>query len=85
MTTAVNAVVQVEPFKLFHSINEGVSSYIEPVAPSSMSPSHQLATVNTLPGRSSKPAGMAQVSKWYIVPVYRTRPLLKILLLGNSL
>ncbi|KAL3771499.1 hypothetical protein ACHAWO_000620 [Cyclotella atomus] len=59
MTTAVNAVVQIEPFKLFHNINQGVSSYQEPS--SSVSASHQLATVTSLPGRSNKPAGMAQM------------------------
>lgn len=59
MTTAVNAVVQIEPFKLFHNINEGVSKYHEP--PSFVSPSHQLASINSLPGRSNKPAGLAQV------------------------
>ncbi|KAL3802102.1 hypothetical protein HJC23_010858 [Cyclotella cryptica] len=58
MTTAVNAVVQIEPFKLFHNINEGVSKYSEP--PSTVSPSHQLASINSLPGRSNKPAGLAQ-------------------------
>jgi hypothetical protein len=59
MTTAVNAVVQIEPFKLFHNINQGVSSYHEPS--SSVSSSHQFATVTSLPGRSNKPAGMAQM------------------------
>ena len=59
MTTAVNAVVQIEPFKLFHNINQGVSTYTEPS--SSIALSHQLATVNSLPGRSNKPAGMAQM------------------------
>ncbi|KAL7483449.1 hypothetical protein ACHAW6_009100 [Cyclotella cf. meneghiniana] len=59
MTTAVNAVVQIEPFKLFYNINEGVSKYNEPA--SSVSPSHQLASINTLPGRSNKPAGLAQM------------------------
>jgi hypothetical protein len=59
MTTAVNAVVQIEPFKLFHNINQGVSTYTEPS--SSIAPSHQFATVNSLPGRSNKPAGMAQM------------------------
>lgn len=60
MTTAVNAVVQIEPFKLFHNINQGVSTYNEQSPP--IATSHQLATVNSLPGRSNKPAGMAQVS-----------------------
>jgi hypothetical protein len=60
MTTAVNAVVQIEPFKLFHNINQGVSNYNEPSS-SVSSPSHQLATINSLPGRSNKPAGMAQM------------------------
>jgi len=59
MTTAVNAVVQIEPFKLFHNINQGASKYNEPSQ--SASSSQQLATVNSLPGRSDRPAGMAQM------------------------
>lgn len=55
----MNGVVQIEPFKLFHNINQGVTNYDEPST--SVSPSHQLATVNSLPGRSNKPAGMAQL------------------------
>ena len=57
MNTAVNAVVQIEPFKLFHSINEGVCSFTE----SSPSISPNTATVCSLPGRSTKPAGISQL------------------------
>lgn len=60
MTTAVNTVVQIEPFKLFRNINEGVTKYNAP--PQQMPSGPQLATINSLPGRSNKPAGMAQVS-----------------------
>jgi len=59
MNTAVNGAVQIEPFKLFHKINEGVRDY-EPPAPS-QSMSHTTATVGGLPGRSNKPAGIAQL------------------------
>lgn len=57
MNTAVNAVVQLEPFKLFYSINEGIRDYeASPSASSS-----QTATVGNLHGRSQKPAGIAQL------------------------
>jgi hypothetical protein len=56
LNTAVNAAVQIEPFKLFYSINEGASNYKE-----SASFSPQTTTMNSLPGRSTKPAGMAQM------------------------
>ncbi|KAL7496154.1 hypothetical protein ACHAWT_005584 [Skeletonema menzelii] len=56
MNTAVNGVVQIEPFKLFHKINEGACNY-QNRSPSSS----QTAHVNSLPGRSAKPAGIAQL------------------------
>eukprot|EP00984_Skeletonema_dohrnii_P039118 scaffold43137_cov144-Skeletonema_dohrnii-CCMP3373.AAC.1 len=56
MNTAVNGVVQIEPFKLFHKINEGACNYQHQSSASS-----QTAHVNSLPGRSAKPAGIAQL------------------------
>jgi len=52
MNTAVKGVVQVEPFKFFHKINEGVQSYQEE--------SGQTETVG-LSSRSKKPAGMGHL------------------------
>ena len=58
MNTAVNAVVQIEPFKFFHNINDSIISYHE-------SHSHtQTSTVGNLPGRSNKPAGMAHLGEF---------------------
>eukprot|EP00985_Skeletonema_marinoi_P014247 scaffold7199_cov133-Skeletonema_marinoi.AAC.4 len=58
MNTAVNGVVQIEPFKLFHKINEGACNYQHQSSASS-----QTAHVNSLPGRSAKPAGIAQLGE----------------------
>jgi hypothetical protein len=58
MNTAVNGVVQIEPFKLFHKINEGACSYKEKSSASS-----QTAHVSSLPGRSTTPAGIAQLGE----------------------
>jgi len=58
MNTAVNGVVQIEPFKLFHKINEGACNYQQQSRSSS-----QTAHVNSLPGRSTKPAGIAQLGE----------------------
>lgn len=59
MNTAVNGVVQIEPFKLFHKINEGACNYQQQSPASS-----QTAHVNSLPGRSAKPAGIAQLGEY---------------------
>jgi hypothetical protein len=59
MNTAVNGVVQIEPFKLFHKINVGACNYQEQATTSS-----QTAHVGSLPGRSAKPAGIAQLGEF---------------------
>ncbi len=57
MNTAVNAVVQIEPFKFFHNINDSIISYHQSHSNS------QTTTVGSLPGRSNKPAGMAHLGE----------------------
>ena len=69
MTTAINAVVQVEPFKFFHNMNESICNYQES-ASSSMSSSSSAAlsqghgmtkNVGIQSERSTKPAGIAHL------------------------
>lgn len=52
MSTAVNAVVQIEPFRLFHNINKGVCDCRS---------LPRTEMVMNLPGRSTKAAGMSQL------------------------
>lgn len=65
MNTAVNAVVQIEPFKFFHNINDSICSYQEESAAELLQQQHDLhsqtANVASIPGRSDKPAGMAHL------------------------
>ena len=60
MTTAVNAVVQVEPFKFFHNMNDSIRNYQEP-ASSLQHSQTQVSNVGNHPDRSSKPAGIAHL------------------------
>jgi hypothetical protein len=72
MNTAINAVVQVEPFKFFHNMNESICYYQEP-ASSSLSSSAAAAAAALSQGhiitknvgiqseRSTKPAGIAHL------------------------
>ena len=82
MNTAVNAAVQIEPFKFFHKINESISDYQEPLHFSNS----QLLNVGDHPGRSNKPAGIAHLgesckvflflTKWcYLFSILLTFPL----------
>eukprot|EP00579_Thalassiosira_antarctica_P017558 CAMPEP_0201950382 /NCGR_PEP_ID=MMETSP0903-20130614/56457_1 /ASSEMBLY_ACC=CAM_ASM_000552 /TAXON_ID=420261 /ORGANISM="Thalassiosira antarctica, Strain CCMP982" /LENGTH=724 /DNA_ID=CAMNT_0048493617 /DNA_START=656 /DNA_END=2830 /DNA_ORIENTATION=- len=63
MTSVVNAVVQIEPFKFFHNINEGICNYYDQDTALSKSQLAQTSTVGNdgLPGRSKKPAGIAHL------------------------
>jgi len=65
MNTVVNAVVQTEPFKFFHNINDSICSYQEESAAELLQQQHDLhsqtSNVASLPGRSNKPAGMAHL------------------------
>jgi hypothetical protein len=56
MNTAVNGVVQVEPFKFFHNINESICNYQETAKAQS-----KMSTVGSSKGRSKKPAGIAHL------------------------
>jgi hypothetical protein len=60
MTTAVNAVVQVEPFKFFHNMNDSIRNYQEP-ASSLQHSQTQVSNVGNHPERSNKPAGIAHL------------------------
>lgn len=51
--TAINAVAPIEPFKLFHRIGENAKRITPPLEKTEM--------VNTLTGRSSRPAGLSQL------------------------
>jgi len=58
MRSAVNAVAPIEPFKLFHKINQGVQK----ARPELISRLDEAEMVSQLPtGRSPRPAGMAQL------------------------
>ena len=59
MNTAVNAVVQIEPFKFFHNINDSICNYQET---SSSKPSQTVDVVRP-GGRSNKPAGIAHLGE----------------------
>lgn len=60
MNTAVNAVVQIEPFKFFHNINDSICNYQqESTISQQLQP--QTSNVGNLPGRSDKPAGIAHL------------------------
>ena len=71
MTTAINAVVQVEPFKFFHNMNESICNYQEPASSSMSSSSSSAAAlsqghrmtknVGIQSERSTKPAGIAHL------------------------
>mmetsp|Transcript_43352 Transcript_43352/g.91057 ORF Transcript_43352/g.91057 Transcript_43352/m.91057 type:complete len:776 (+) Transcript_43352:1353-3680(+) len=69
MNTAVNAVVQIEPFKFFHNINESVCNYYQEEADDELNNNdslqqHQQLTLdvgNELSTRSNKPAGIAHL------------------------
>jgi hypothetical protein len=71
MNTAINAVVQVEPFKFFHRMNESICNYQEPTSSSSLSSSsssvalsqgHSMTkNVGIQSERSTKPAGIAHL------------------------
>ena len=65
MTSVVNAVVQIEPFKFFHNINEGICNYYDQDTALSNSQLTQTSAVGNdgLPERSSKPAGIAHLGK----------------------
>lgn len=56
MNTAVNGVVQVEPFKFFHNINESICNYQETAKAQS-----KMSTVGSTKGRSKNPAGIAHL------------------------
>jgi hypothetical protein len=60
MTTAVNAVVQVEPFKFFHNMNDSIRKYQEPASLLQHSQT-QVCNVRNHPERSNKPAGIAHL------------------------
>ena len=64
MNTAVNAVVQIEPFKFFHNINDSICNYQE-TSPSKPS---QTVDVASPPGRSNKPAGIAHLGEFAYGP-----------------
>jgi len=66
MTTAVNAVVQVEPFKFFHNMNDSIRNYQEPTSSLTSSQSH-MSNVGIHPERSNKPAGIAHLGKCCVV------------------
>lgn len=51
--TAINAVAPIEPFKLFHRIGENAKRIVPPLEKTEM--------VNTLTGRSGRPAGLSQL------------------------
>ena len=55
MKTAVNAVAPIEPFKLFHRIDEQVVKFRE------NRPSERADFVRATHGRTSKPAGLSQL------------------------
>jgi len=59
MNTAVNAAVQIEPFKFFHKINESICNYQEPMQYSNS----QMSNVGGSQGRSNKPAGIAHLGE----------------------
>jgi hypothetical protein len=59
MNTAVNAAVQIEPFKFFHKINESICNYEEPLQYSNS----QMSNVGGSQGRSNKPAGIAHLGE----------------------
>jgi hypothetical protein len=56
--TAVNALVPIEPFKLFHKINENVKRN-QPQLRERLAHAEMVSTVP--PGRSPRPAGIAQM------------------------
>ena len=53
--TAVNAVAPIEPFKLFHRIDE----HVKRVGPQQLEKTEMVA--RTIPGRSCRPAGLSQL------------------------
>jgi hypothetical protein len=55
--TAINAVTPIEPFKLFHKINESVSKAKPEIEKLRL----ERTEVVSVPGRSSQPFGMAQI------------------------
>jgi hypothetical protein len=59
MNTAVNAAVQIEPFKFFHKINESVCDYREPLQYSNS----QFLNAGGVEGRSTRPAGIAHLGE----------------------
>jgi len=59
LTTAVNAVVAVEPFKFLHRINEGVCNHYEEDEESTTT--MDVVNKDDLTGRSNKPAGIAHL------------------------
>ena len=63
MNTAVNAVVQIEPFKFFHNINDSIRNYQEEDSSSSDLQSQTSNVGINLPGRSNKPAGIAHLGE----------------------
>ncbi len=65
MNTAVNAAVQIEPFKFFHKINESVCDYREPLQYSNS----QFLNAGGLEGRSTQPAGIAHLGESLLVVV----------------
>ena len=78
MNTAVNGVVQIEPFKFFHYMNESICNYQEP---QSISPlysedddetTQQMSSAGSkkLSQRSSKPAGIAHLGGSFCLCLY---------------
>lgn len=59
MNTAVNAAVQIEPFKFFYKINESICDYHDPT----IFLNSQCSNVSSSQGRSNKPAGMAHLGE----------------------
>ena len=68
MNTAVNAAVQIEPFKFFHKINESICNYREALQYSNT----QSSNVGGFQGRSNKPAGIAHLGKLCTVTCSRS-------------
>mmetsp|Transcript_24831 Transcript_24831/g.44863 ORF Transcript_24831/g.44863 Transcript_24831/m.44863 type:complete len:146 (+) Transcript_24831:132-569(+) len=61
LTTAVNAVVAVEPFKFLHRINEGVCNHYQQDEESTATTTMDVVNKDDLTGRSNKPAGIAHL------------------------
>jgi hypothetical protein len=57
MKTAVNAVAPIEPFKLFHKINERVQHFVS----QGSSQTTMNSMTQLLNGRSQRPAGLSQL------------------------